>query len=143
MTSEKVILQIEKSQFIVKLDRDVLQVDLREGVMKELEDVLEATPDLRDNLGFLFQTLIPLDVSLKDIERVDSDENGVIKIIIPNRRDILLPLDVSEAEQFKIKLHELIPLAKQRYIERLLASQKAEEEVERDQWRYAGAHRRL
>jgi hypothetical protein len=143
VTSEKVILQIEKSQFIVKLDRDVLQVDLREGVMKELEDVLEATPDLRDNLGFLFQTLIPLDVSLKDIERVDSDENGVIKIIIPNRRDILLPLDVSEAEQFKIKLHELIPLAKQRYIERLLASQKAEEEVERDQWRYAGAHRRL
>jgi hypothetical protein len=111
--------------------------------MKELEDVLEATPDLRDNLGFFFQTLIPLDVPLKDIDRVDSNENGVIKIVIPSRRDILLPLTVAEAQQLSNKLQELIPFAKQRYFKRLLASQKAEENVDRDQWRFTGAHRRL
>jgi hypothetical protein len=143
MTSEKTILRIEKLQFIVKLEHDVLQVDLRDGVKKELEDILEATPQLRDNLGFFFQTLIPLDVPLKDIAHVDSDESGIVKIEIPLRRDIMIPLNLSEAKQLVTKLHELIPLAKQRYVERLLASQKAEEAIERDQWRFTGAHRRL
>ena len=143
MTSNKVLLQIIKPRFIVKVERDALQVDLQKGVIKELEDVLEATPDLRDTLGFFFQTLIPLDVPLKDIDHVESNENGVIKIVIPMRRDILLPLTIAEAQQLDDKLHELIPLAKQRYFERLLASQKAEENIERDQWRFAGVHRRL
>jgi hypothetical protein len=143
LVNEKVILQIKKNKFIVKLEQDVLQVDLLEGVMKELEDILETTPDLRDNLGFFFQTLVPLDVPLKDIDRVDSNENGIVKIVIPMRRDIVIPLRTSEAEQLVTKLNELIPLAKQRYVEKLIASQKAEEENERDQWRYAGAHRRL
>ncbi|MCW4039283.1 MAG: hypothetical protein NWE83_00870, partial [Candidatus Bathyarchaeota archaeon] len=85
MTSNKVLFQINKPHFIVKVERDVLQVDLRKGTRKELEDVLEATPELRDNLGFFFQTLIPLDVPLKDIDHVESGEYGVIKIVIPMR----------------------------------------------------------
>lgn len=145
MTSNKVLLQINKPHFIVKVERDVLQVDLRKGTRKELEDVLEATPELRDNLGFLFQTLIPLDVPLKDIDRVESEEYGVIKIVIPMRRDITLPLSASEAEQLGAKLRELIPLAKQRHLEHLLASQKADTHarIERDQRRFTGARHPL
>lgn len=105
--------------------------------MKELEDVLEANPVLRENLGFFFQTVIPLDVPLKDVEDLSADENGTVKIVIPLRRDITIPLDLEEAERLVTKLQELIPLAKQRYYDRLLASQKAEREAEIQRWRSA------
>ena len=114
MTEEDIVMVIEKPHFKVRLHSDVLEVDLKEGVKKELEDVLEAKPALRESLGFLFQTIVPLDVPLKDIESAVVDKNGRVKIIIPSRRDITIPLASKESKRLVDKLNELIPIEKER-----------------------------
>ena len=125
MPAEDLVMAIDKPNFKVKLHRSLLEVDLKEGVKKELEDVVEANPTLRGSLGFLFQSVIPLDVALKDIESVELDEKRQVKIIIPNRKDIAIPLEPDESKKLIDKLNELISIEKQREMERMLASARA------------------
>ena len=87
--AEKPVLKIDKPHFVVKLHEDALEVDLKEEAKKELEDMVEAHPILRESLGILFQTIIPLDVALKDIESAKVDYKGRLKII-PLRRDLMI-----------------------------------------------------
>jgi len=109
---KKLVLKIDRPHFVVSLHEDVLEVDLKEGAKKELEDVLEAHPALRESLGVLFQTVIPLDVALSDIDSAEVDDEGRVKIVIPLRRDIVIPLEFDESKKLTEKLNELIPLAK-------------------------------
>jgi virulence-associated protein VagC len=115
MTAEDIVMVIDKPHFIVKLHKTLLEVDLKEGVRKELEDFVEAKPILRETLGLLFQTVIPLDVELKHIQSVEIDKKGRVKVIIPSRRDLLIPLDRKESERLVEKLDELIAIEKERY----------------------------
>jgi hypothetical protein len=110
--AKKPVLIFDKPHFIVKLHEDLLQVDLKEGAKKALEDIVEAHPILRDSVGLLFQTIIPLDVALSSIDFVKVDDKGRLKVVIPLRRDILIPLERDESEILAEKLNELIPLAK-------------------------------
>lgn len=121
---------INKPHFKVELHSDLLEVDLKEGLRKELEDVLETKPILRDNLGYLFQTVIPLDVPLKDIESATVDKKGKTKITIPHRKDIIIPLKPSESKKLVAKLNELIPLEKAKEMEKILQSEKTKAEYE-------------
>lgn len=123
MTTKDLVMVIDKPQFTVKLHQSLLELDLKEGVKKELEEVVEANPLLRGSLGYLFQNVIPLDVLLKDIESVNQDE-GEVKISIPRRRDITIPLDPVESKELVAKLRELIPIEKQREKERVIAYEK-------------------
>jgi len=115
---------IDKPHFKVKLHQSLLEVDLKEGVKKELEDVVEANPTLRGSLGFLFQNVVPLDVPLKDIESVEQNKKGQVKIIIPHRKDITIPLEPNESKKLIDKLKELIPIEKQKERERILTLEK-------------------
>ena len=124
---EKLVLKIDKPHFVVKLHEDTLEVDLKEGVKKELEDAVEAHPILRESLGVLFQTIVPLDVALKDITSAEVDDEGRLKIVIPLRRDITIPLEVNESKKLAEKLNELIPSAKLKDAERMSALEEAEE----------------
>jgi len=135
MVSKDVIMVIDKPNFIVRLHSTFLEVDLKEGARKELEDVLEANPSIRGNLGFFFQNIIPLDVSLRDVKTVKQGEKGQVKIAIPHRKDIIIPLEPDEAKELVSKLNELIPLEQQKKAERLLATQEAEKEVSRQRAR--------
>jgi hypothetical protein len=125
MTAEDLVMVIDKAHFIVKLHSDLLEVDLKEGVRKRIEDFVEANPTLRGTLGTLFQTVIPLDVPLKDIESVKLDDKGQVKVIIPHRRDLTIPLEQDEAQKLIDKLNELIPIEKERESERRIASAAA------------------
>jgi hypothetical protein len=132
MTTEDLVMVIDKTHFIVKLHSSKLEVDLKEGVRKHIEDFVEANPHLRDTLGTLFQFAIPLDVPLKDIHSVKLDNKGQVKIIIPHRRDLTIPLEQEEAQKLINKLNELIPIEKEREIERVMADAAARrEEAER------------
>ena len=124
---EKLVLKIDKPHFVVKLHEDTLEVDLKEGVKKELEDLVEAHPILRESLGILFQTMVPLDVALENVESVEVDDKGALKMVIPLRRDIIIPLGTGESKRLAEKLRELIPLAKLRAAERMKALEEAEE----------------
>jgi len=120
------ILEIDKRYFVVKLHGELLEVDLKEGAKKELEDVVEAHPVLRESLGILFQTIVPLDVALHEIEAAKVDDKGRLKIIIPLRRDITIPLEADESRRVAEKLKELIPAAKLKEAERQAAMEEAE-----------------
>ena len=124
MATENLIMTIDKPHFTVRLHQSLLEIDLKEGAKKELEDVVEANSILRGSLGFLFQNVIPLDVPLKDIESVKHDEKRRVKIIIPHRRDITIPLEPNESKELIRQLKELIPIEKRKERERVLAWEK-------------------
>jgi len=127
VVEERLVLVVDKPNFVVKLYEDLLEVDLKKGVKKEFEDFLEAKPFLRESLGFLFQTVFPLDVPLKDIESATVDRelydkvvsSGRVhaKIVIPYQKDLIIPLMADEAEELVEKLNELIPIAKKKDLE--------------------------
>jgi hypothetical protein len=110
MESEDLVMVFDKPHFVVKLYKTLLKVDLKEGARKKLEEFVESNPHLRDSLGLLFQMMIPLDVQLKEIQTVRLDEKGQVQIVIPNRRDLHIPLEKEEAEKLRDKLNELIPI---------------------------------
>jgi hypothetical protein len=116
VSAEDIIMEIKKPHFTVKLHGTSLEVDLNKGVRKELEDVLEARPAIRESLGFLFQTIVPLDVQLKDIESVKVDKKGQVKVVIPSRRDITIPLKPNESKRLVEKMNEYITLEKERAV---------------------------
>jgi hypothetical protein len=64
---------------------------------------------------------------LKDIESAEVDDKGRLKIVIPLRRDITIPLEANESKKLAEKLNELIPSAKLKDAERMRALDEAEE----------------
>jgi hypothetical protein len=127
---DEVVMAIDKPHFTVKLHTSILEVDLKEGARKKLEEAVESHPHLRDSIGLLFQTIVPLDVPLKDIEAAIVDEKGRTKIVIPRRRDIIIPLEPDESRRLVEKLNELIPIEKARAAQELRDAGKAEKELE-------------
>lgn len=123
------VMVIDKKHFTVKLHPSLLEVDLKEGARKELEDALEAKSALRGSVGFLFQNIIPLDVPLKNIESVTHDDKGRVKIKILHRKDITIQLEQEEAKKLVKKLNELIPVEKQKEMDRFLASRRGKREL--------------
>jgi len=124
-----VVLMFDKPNFVVKLHEYVLEVDLKEGAKKKLEDILDSDEIARESLGFIFQAVVPLDVWLKDIESVTVDKNGATKIAIPHRKDIVIPLEPDESKRLIGKLNRLIPIAKQKDLEEREIKKKMQIEV--------------
>jgi len=124
MPKKDLVLKINKPHFVVKLHPDLLEVDMKEGVRKKLEDAIEKYSALRGSIGFLFQTVVPLDVPLKDIDSVETDDEGNLKIKIPHRRDIKIPLTQKESEKLVGKMNELIRVEKEKELRRLAAARK-------------------
>jgi hypothetical protein len=60
------------------------------------------------------QTIIPLDVPLKDIQETGLDDKGRVKIVIPHRRALAIPLTADESKTFLPKLVDLIAVEKAR-----------------------------
>src|SRR5213594_4980923 len=125
------VFLLDKPHFQVRLQSDLLKVDLKDGARAEIEKLAEARPALRDTLGWMFQTIIPLDVHLWEIEKVTVEPSGKVNIKIPHRKDIHIPLEPLEAERLVEKMNQLIPIEKERRVERQLAEQVAE----RDQYK--------
>ena len=108
------ILVIDKPDFVVRLHKDLIEVDLKEGGKAKLEDAIEKEPLLRKTFGFVLQSTIPSDVELCDIESCEVDDKGQLKLVIPRHVDIVLPLGVDDANRLAWELRDLIPLAKTR-----------------------------
>jgi len=123
-------MTFDKPHLVVRLYSTVLKVDLKEGARRELEKLMEAKPAFRDSVGLLFQTAIPLDVRLRDIRSVGLDKKGRVKVDIPSRKDLIIPLDENEAERFIDKLNELIAKEKERAIRDTEEARKAENAFE-------------
>jgi hypothetical protein len=131
LPDKPVIILIDKPHFDVKLLSDMLKVDLKEGTRAEIDKLVGNRTSLRDTLGWMFQTIVPLDVHLWQIEKVTLEPSGKVNIRIPHRRDIHIPLEPLEAERLVEKMNELIPIEKERRVERELAEVAAEKDRER------------
>jgi hypothetical protein len=108
------ILVIEKPDFVVRLHKDWIDVDLKEGGKAKLEHAIEKDPLLRKTVGYVLQSKIPSDVELCDIESFEVDDKGQLKLIIPRHADIVLPLGIDDANRLANELKDLIPLAKEK-----------------------------
>jgi hypothetical protein len=108
------ILVIEKPDFVVKLHKEWIDVDLKETGKAKLEAAIEKDPLLRKTIGFVLQSTVPSDVELCDIKSVEVDEKGHLKLVIPRHVDIVLPLGIDDANRLANELKDLIPLAKTR-----------------------------
>ena len=106
------ILVIDKLDFVVRLHEDWIDVDLKEGGKAKLEHAIEKDPLLRKTLGVVLQSIIPSDVELCDIESVQVNGKGQLKLVIPRHVDIVLPLGIDDANRLACELKDLIPLAK-------------------------------
>lgn len=128
---EEVILQFDRPHFVVKLHKTWLEVDVKEGLKKEVESILESRPALRESLGFLVQTLIPLDVSLADIESVRHDGKGMVHVVIPHRKDLDIKLTPEEVKIFVPRLQEYMGDEKVKLVRALKAGKDAQTARER------------
>ncbi len=128
LASEDIVMTIDKPHFVVKLHKTLLEVDLKEGIRKKLEDALESSPKVRDTLGFLFQSIVPLDVRLRDIEDVHVDMDGKVKVVIPDRKDITIPLEEEESEKLVERMKELIAVEKEKALHEAEESEKTSRE---------------
>jgi hypothetical protein len=108
------VLIIDKPNFVVKLHEDVIEVDRKSGARKVFEDVIESLPVLTDAHRVLACPAFPSDVKLRDIDAVEVDDQGSVKLVIPWSRDTIIPLEPEEARQLENALNDLIPLAKTR-----------------------------
>ena len=126
MNDEDIVMTIDKPHFIVRLHTTQLEVDIKDGAREELEKLLEAKPAFRESVGLLFQTVIPLDVRLRDIRSVGIDKKGRVKIDIARRRDLTIPLDQEESKRLIDKLNELIPPEKERAMKDAETAKKTE-----------------
>ena len=97
----------------------------------EIEKLTETRPALRDTLGWVFQTIVPWNIRLDEIEKVDREASGRVNIKISYHRDIHIPLDPADSIRLCDKLSELIPIEKERAIERHRMGQEAHLEEER------------
>jgi hypothetical protein len=126
MNDEDIVMTIDKPHFTVKLRATQLEVDIKDGAREELEKLLEAKPAFRDSVGLLFQTVVPLDVRLRDIRSVGLDKKGRVRIDIPRRRDLTIPLEQEESKRLIDKLNELIPLERERALKDAEEARKTE-----------------
>jgi hypothetical protein len=106
------ILVIEKPDFVLALHKEWIDIDLKEGGRAKLERAIEKDPLLKKTIGYVLQSKIPSDVELCDIESVEVDDEGKVKLVIPRHVDMVLPLGIDDANRFASELKDLIPLAK-------------------------------
>lgn len=128
MPDKPVVFMVDKPHFEVKLLSDMLKVDLKDGARAEIDKLVGNKTALRDTLGWIFQTIVPLDVQLWQIEKVTTESSGKVNIVVPHRRDIHIPLEPLEAEKLVEKMNELIPIEKQRRMQKDMAERAAEKD---------------
>jgi hypothetical protein len=134
MPEKNPVLDIKKPHFCVRLYEDMVKIDVKETVRNEIEEALENKPLLRETIGHILSVFVPLHIRLCNINSVDMDKTGKVKIHSPHHRDITLPLETKEAEILVEKMNKLIPEAKRKELERIMREEKlqkiAEERLE-------------
>jgi len=114
------ILEVDGSHCTVRLYEKLLKVDLKGSLKNEIEEALENKPILKETIGGILGIFVPLHIRLSDVNSAHVDETGKLKIDLPHRRNILVPLERKDAQRLVDKLNELIPKAKKQELERII-----------------------
>lgn len=114
MHEEVAILEVENPRLAIRLYENLLRIDLKGSFKNEIEEALENKPVLRETIGSVLGIFAPLHIRLSDVDSVHMDETGKIKLILPHRRDVVIPLEPKDGKRLLDKLNQLIPEAKTR-----------------------------
>lgn len=114
MPQEVAVLEVENPRLTIRLYENMLRIDLKGSFKNEIEEALENKPVLRETIGSVLGIFAPLHIRLSDIDSVHIDEKGKIKVILPHRRDVVIPLELKDGKRLLEKLNQLIPEAKTR-----------------------------
>ncbi|MGA2681691.1 MAG: hypothetical protein ABSF44_07835 [Candidatus Bathyarchaeia archaeon] len=115
MSETDLVLEIDHPNFVIKVSNNLLKIDVRGNVKNEIEEALENAPGLTETFGRILRVFVPLHIHLSDINSVNMEKTGEVKIALPDV-DVNIPLRTEEAEKLVSKLNQLIPEAKQREI---------------------------
>jgi len=126
------VLRIDKAHFTVRVFEDTLRIDLKGTAKNNLEEALENKPVLKETIGNILGMFIPLHVHLSEIDSVHMDENGKVVLKIPRHRDVVIPLEPTDAKRLVDKLNQLIPRAKEKELTRIIKEQKLQRAVKAD-----------
>lgn len=124
MSETSIVLEIDKPHFTIKLYENLLKIDLKGTVKNEIEEALENKPILRETIGDILGIFVPLHTHLSDIDSVKMDEKRNVRISLPRHRDIVIPLKPKDAKKLVDKLNELIPIEKEKELERIIKEYK-------------------
>jgi hypothetical protein len=134
MPETRVLFEIDKPHFTVRLYENMLKIDLKGRIRNEIEEALENKPVLRETIGGILSIFAPLHLRISDIDHVQMNETGKVKIFLPRHRDVNIPLQPNEAKKLVNKLNELIPVQKRKELLRIMREQSlqktAEEQLE-------------
>ena len=125
MSETKTILEIDDPHFTLKLYGTWLRIDLKGNTRNEIVEALENKPVLKQSIGNILDLFAPLHVHLSDIDSVQLDTHGKVKLVLPRRRDVTIPLAVNEAKTFVDTLNPLIAKEKERETQRITEERKA------------------
>jgi hypothetical protein len=124
MSETSVILEIDEQDFSIRLYESILKIDLKGRTKNKIIEALENEPVLRETIGILLGIFAPLHIRVSDIDSVQLEEPGKVRIVLPRHRDIVIPLKPDEAKKLVSKLAELIPEQKRKEMLRLLEGEK-------------------
>jgi hypothetical protein len=128
--SKNFVMEIDKPYFAVRLYNDVLQIDLKGSFKNEIEETLENKPFLRITIGSLLGIFVPLHIRLSHIDSARIVNKGKVKLILPYRREVLIPLAPKEARRLVDNLNALIPVEKGKELERIIREHELQKMVE-------------
>jgi len=114
------VLEFDRPHFTVRLYENLLKIDLRGSFKNEIEEALENKPILKETFGSILGMFVPLHIRLSDIDSVNMDETGKIKLKLPLHRNIVIPLERKDAEKLVYKINQLISDAKKKDLERIV-----------------------
>ena len=124
--AKNVILEIDDPHFTLRLYEDWLRIDLKGNTRNEIVEALENKPVLSQSIGNILDIFVPLHIHLSDIDSAQMDNFGKVKLILPRRRDVTIPLDRKEAKRLVDTLNPLIANEKEREARRAILERRAE-----------------
>ena len=124
MPRAKAILEIDGLHFTVRLYESWLRIDVRGNTKNDIVEALENKPILRQSIGNILDVFAPLHIHLSDIDSVQMDNKGQVKLILPRHRDVSIPLAVDEATSLVDKMNPLIVKEKEKKAKRVIEERR-------------------
>jgi hypothetical protein len=122
----KTVLEIDDPHFALRLYENRLEIDLKGNTRKEIVEAFENKSALRRSIGNILDIFAPLHIHLSQIDSVQIDSHGNVKLVLPWRRDVTLPLDPNKAKTFADTLNPLIAKEKEKEARRAKQERRAE-----------------
>ncbi len=124
-----IVLEVEDPHFTVMLYDDLLRIDLKGSFKNDLEEALENKPVLKETIGSVLGIFVPLHIRLTEVDSVNLDETGKIKLSLSYHRNVVIPFERKEdAEKLVEKLNQLISRLETEKIQENKAKRKAKKE---------------